>query len=309
MKNIEATPLWKARLALVGGIFALTLSPLFFRWAEAPGIVTSFYRMMYASIFLLPFAWKAFNRSAEWKWGYLIYPVIGGLASSLDHSFWGTSIHLTTVANATLLNNASPLWVALFSWIFLKEKLKKSFWLGLLLVLTGATLVLGSTFFVRPALLMGDILALISSVFYAVFFLATAKGRSVLHTSVYLLVMSVTAGVALLAVTQIFSFSLLGYSLQTNLLFLAAAVISQLGAYYLISYSLGRLPASVVTPSMVAQPVLTALLAIPLMGETLLVSQAWGGAATLIGILLINRGMDSQTELEQSSPSITEITS
>jgi drug/metabolite transporter (DMT)-like permease len=298
MNNFQDTPLWKARLALVGGVLALTLSPLFFRWAEAPGIVTSFYRMFYTTLLLLPLALRKKAGSANWDWKYLIFPVIGGLASSLDHSFWGSSINLTTVANATLLNNASPLWVALFSWLILKEKLTRSFWLGLVLVLAGATLVLGSTFFSRPAFLIGDILALISSLFYGIFFLATAKGRTVLRTSVYLLVMSITAGIGLLIATRLFGYPLTGYSLHTNLTFLAAAIISQFGAYYLISYSLGRLSASVVTPSMVAQPVLTALLAIPLMGEPLLVSQSLGGILTLGGIYLINRGSPAGPGIE-----------
>jgi len=64
--------------------------------------------------------------------------------------------------------------------------------------------------------------------------------------------------------------------------------VSQLGASFLMTYTLGKLPASVVTPTMVAQPVLTALLAIPLAGEALLTGQILGGAAALGGIYLVN---------------------
>lgn len=286
------SPIWKARVALFGGVLALTLSPLFFRWAEAPGIVTSFYRMVYTSVILLLLLFTTNTSKNEWKPGYLIFPIIGGIASSLDHSFWSTSIERTVVANATLLNNISPLWVALFSWFILKEKLSGNFWVGLVAVLVGATMVLGSTFFSRPAFLQGDFLALISSLFYAVFFLATSKGRTVLHTTQYLFIMTVTAGVGLFIAARIFNYPLSGYSLQTNLTFVSAAVISQFGAYYLISYSLGKIPASVVAPTMVAQPVLTALLAIPIFGEKLLWSQVLGGVITLIGIVLINQASE-----------------
>lgn len=294
-----ADPKWKARLALAGGVVALTLSPLFFRWADAPGIVTSFYRMAITTVILAILLLAFRSQQAPWQWKNLVFPILGGTASALDHSFWGTSINLTSVANATLLNNVSPLWVALIAWLILKEKLGKSFWVGLVAVLLGASMVLGTTFMAKPDFLLGDVLALISSVFYALFFLATSKGRQLLSTLQYLFVMTLTAAFWLFLASRLFDYPLSGYSAQTNITFLLAAVISQFGAYFLISYSLGRLSASVVTPTMVAQPVLTALLAIPITGEKLILGQGLGGLVTLFGIYLINIATETQAETDQ----------
>ena len=292
----DAAPIWKARLALGGGVIALTLSPLFFRWADAPGIVTSFYRMAITTLILGFLLFTFRKQHSPWQWRHLIFPILGGTASALDHSFWGSALHLTSVANATLLNNVSPLWVALIAWLILKEKLGKSFWFGLVAVMLGASLVLGSTFVANPDFLLGDILALISSIFYAFFFLATSKGREVLSTIQYLFVMTITAAIWLFLATRIFDYPLTGYSTQTNITFLLAAVISQFGAYFLISYSLGNLSASVVTPTMVAQPVLTALLAIPITGEKLIPTQGLGGIVTLLGVYLINIASNTKRE-------------
>ncbi len=71
--------------------------------------------------------------------------MVAGLFSSLDHSFWATAIEKTTVANATLLNNISPLWVSLFALLIFKERFGLKFWVGLAAVLAGASAVLGST--------------------------------------------------------------------------------------------------------------------------------------------------------------------
>jgi drug/metabolite transporter (DMT)-like permease len=293
-------PIWKARLALTGGVIALTLSPLFFRWANAPGITTSFYRMFFTSIILTPLFVISIRTKGKTARGLWIWPILGGLASSLDHSLWSAGIGRTTVANATLLNNVSPLWVALIALLVFKEDFLKSFWAGLVMVLAGASLVLGSTLWVRPSFAAGDLLALGSSVFYALFFLATQKGRTFLDTSRYLWAMTVTACLSLLVISRIFGIPLWGFNTQTYLVFLAAAVISQFGAYFLITYSLGRLPASVVTPSMVAQPVLTALLAIPITGEKLLPLQTAGGIVTLLGIYLINISKQNPAEDKSS---------
>ena len=62
-----------------------------------------------------------------------------------------------------------------------------------------------------------------------------------------------------------------------------------MGGYFSIAYALGHLPASVVSPTMVLQPVLTALLAIPLTGENLSPLQWMGGLAAVVGgIYLVN---------------------
>ena len=285
----QKSSLLRAYLALGGGVIALTLSPLFFRWADAPGLVTSFYRMAITTVLLLVLVGSSGKGGFSIPRKWLFFPILGGIASALDHSFWSTSIEITTVANATLLNNVSPLWVALFAAIIFREKLRGWFWFGLLAVMAGAAMVLGSTLFSRPSFALGDVLALTSSIFYAIFFLSTQQGRKVLKTLQYLLVMTATAAVVLGAVTALFGHAFFGYSTQTYLTFLAAALISQFGAYFLISYSLGRLPASVVTPTMVIQPVLTALLAVPITGEKLLPLQAFGGLITIAGVYLVNR--------------------
>jgi drug/metabolite transporter (DMT)-like permease len=82
---------------------------------------------------------------------------------------------------------------------------------------------------------------------------------------------------------------LTGYSPQTYLAFLGAALVSQVGGYLSVGYALGHLPASVVSPTMIGQPLVTTILAIPLLGETLSPAQLLGGASVLLGIYLVHR--------------------
>lgn len=279
---------WMATTALMAAILALTISPLFVRWADAPGIVTSLFRMLIAGLVLTPFAIREIKVVKPAQWKALSLPILAGFFSAIDHGLWATAIENTTVANATLLNNISPLWVALFAILIWKERLEWRFWIGLIAVLVGASAVLGSTILFRPQFVFGDYLALVSSFFYAAFFLSTQRGRQFFNTVTFLWVMLLFAAFFLLIFVLVLGHPLSNYSLNTYLLFLLAALLSQLGGYFLITYALGRLPASVVTPSMVAQPVLTALIAIPLMGENLIIWQIIGGLITLLGIWTIN---------------------
>jgi drug/metabolite transporter (DMT)-like permease len=278
----------KPYAALAAGVLASSLSPLFIRWADAPGIMTSFYRMLIAWIILTPFTVISFRKQGRLKLDHFIFPIAAGIFTSFDKIFWSTAIELTTVANATLLNNISPLWVALFAVIIWHERLRSRFWVGLIMVLVGASVVLGSTILIRPNFAVGDYLAIISSFFYAGYYLVTQKGRSLMDTLPYLWVMTFTSLICLLLTTQVMGMPLVGYSQGTYITFFAAAVVSQLGTYFLITYVLGKLPASIVTPTMVAQPVLTALLAIPFAGEALVFAQVVGGGLTLGGIYMVN---------------------
>lgn len=83
-------------------------------------------------------------------------------------------------------------------------------------------------------------------------------------------------------------------SITEYLAFLGAALVSQIGGYLAVGYALGYLRASLVAPTMLGQPVVTALLAIPLLGETLGMGQVIGGVAVLAGIYLVHASREKQ---------------
>jgi drug/metabolite transporter (DMT)-like permease len=282
-------------IALVTGILALGFSALFVRWANVPGPVMGFYRLGLATLILTPFALQRRKRAGFLKPAVLIFPVVGGLMTSLDHAIWNTSIQYTTAANATLLNNATPIWVALFAWLVFRERLRSLFWLGLVLTLSGAVAVLGSDFIHHPSVGVGDLLAILSSLFYAGYFLVTQRGREKLDTLSYIWIVGIVASLALFAMSVTLGMPLRGFSPNTYLAFLGAALISQLGGYLSVGYALGHLPASIVSPTMIGQPVVTAVLAFLLLGEKLLPAQWGGGLVVLAGIYLVHRSRMGKT--------------
>ena len=279
----------KPYLALVFGIFALSLSSLFVHWAEVPGIITSLYRMLFATLVLSPVIILLIKqKKIFFNWKFIALPIIAGIFTALDHSFWSTSIGYTNIANATLFNNIAPIWVALFGIIVMKEKLYKKYFIGLFFTLVGVIIIYGNNLLSGTSLSFGDGLALTSSIFYAGYFIVTQKGRTHYNTLIYLFIVQLTATMTLIMVSKVNALPLFGYSSKTYLIFLGAAVISQIGGYFSISYALGHLPASYVSPTMVAQPLLTSILAIPLANEVLKNNQIIGGLLILLGIFLIN---------------------
>jgi drug/metabolite transporter (DMT)-like permease len=281
-------------LALIFGILTLAFSGIFVHWSEAPGVVTVFYRLVIAIVLLAPLVlWRARNlgllrvntgRPAR----LLLYPFAGGIFTALDLGSWSTAMAYTSIANATLLNNIAPLWVALFASVVWRERLRKGLWVGLALTLAGAVVVLGSDLLRHPQLGLGDGIALVSSLFWAGYYLVTQRGRTFFDTLVYLWLMEIGAAVSLLIFCLVTAQPMTGYPTSTWLAILAAALGPQITGHFLLAYALGHLPASVVSPTMISQPVFTALLAVPLAGQAISPAQALGGTVVLAGIYLVN---------------------
>ena len=103
-----------AYLALGVGILSLGFSAIFVRWANAPGIVTSFYRMTIAAALL---AWPFYRRVKANKVSLsrqgLRFAVLGGLFFAADLALWSTGVVMSGATNPTLLANTAPLWVGL----------------------------------------------------------------------------------------------------------------------------------------------------------------------------------------------------
>jgi drug/metabolite transporter (DMT)-like permease len=269
-------------------ILALSTSAIFIKYADAPGPVTGFYRMTIAAIILTPFAvFRLHKRKTIDRKNFYI-PIAGGIFSGLDLGIWTIALGYTTAANATILGNTAPLWVALGAMLFFREQLMKRFWVGMLLAMAGAALIIGVDFILHPSLGLGDTIALFTGMLYAGYYLTTELGRRTIDAVTYIWVVFVSASLTLFMFNLLLGNPFTGYDQKTIAIFFATAIISQLIGYLMSSYSLGHLPASVVSVTMIGQPIVTAIIAVPLLGEVPVPSQIIGGFIALAGIYLVN---------------------
>jgi drug/metabolite transporter (DMT)-like permease len=226
---------------------------------------------------------------------------MAGVFTACDLGLWTTSLSYRTAANATLLGNTAPLWVALGSWLILKQKLTSGFWRGLAITLLGAALIMGTDFILHPRFGIGDAMAVFTGFFYGGYFLFTERSRTRFDPIIHIWLVGVGASLTLFIVNTILQYPLAGYPAQTWIVFLFTAVVSQLIGYTSLAYALGQIPASVVSPTMILQPIMTTLLAIPLLGEIPSIWQGIGGAIALIGIYVVNES-HHRNRAELSTP-------
>lgn len=280
---------WKAYAALFAGLLIIGFSAIFVRAADAPGTVTGFYRMGIGTLVLtIPFALRLRQRGVLPREG-LAFAAAAGIFFGADLSAWMSGIALSGATMPTLFANTAPLWVGLGAWLLFKEHLRALFWVGLALALVGASLILGIDLVNHLRLEPGALLGLLSGFFYGCYFLISQPGRKRLDALSFFWTAALCSTLTLLATSLLFGHSLTGYAPVTYLNFLAQGVIIQAAGWFLLSYAQGYLPASLVAPTLLGQPVLTAALAAPLLGEYLRPIEMLGGLAVLAGILLVHR--------------------
>jgi drug/metabolite transporter (DMT)-like permease len=277
----------------------LGLSAILVRMAQVPGTVAAFYRVAIAVVVIAPAFFLRLPSRAPLPRRGLWLAALGGLLFAGDLAAWSTGVVLSGATNPTLLANTAPLWVGLGALLLFRERLGRGFWLGLALAMAGAAVVLGTDALRSFEVGLGTLLGLLAGVFYGSYFLVTQRGRAQLDALSYFWLSSLINAGGLLVLTQAFGQPLTGYPPRSYLVLLALALGPQVIGWLAINYAQGHLPASLVSPTLLGQPVVTALLAGPMLGERLVPVQVLGGLAVLAGVLWVHRSRQGAREKQQ----------
>lgn len=212
--------------------------------------------------------------------------LLAGLAFAADLALWHRSIHLTSVANATLLSNLSPVFLALTLHFGLGERHAPRFWIGLLLALAGAAWLVADSFRIGPETALGDLFGAATAVFYAGYQLLVSRARRHYSALDVMLWASIGGSVLLLLITLATGERLLPPTPRDWALLIALGLVVHVGGQGLIAWAQAHLPASFASVTLLVQPVAAAVFAWVLLGESFGPRQAIGGAVILAGILV-----------------------
>jgi drug/metabolite transporter (DMT)-like permease len=298
--RVEPKNLAPAYTVLAVGVMCIACSAIFVKVAAVPGSTSAFYRVLFAAAVAVP--WCLCKRPILPSRNSVLLALAGGVFLAVDLMLWQVALLMTSAANATLLANVAPVWVGIGALILSRERLGTYFWSGLALALAGMALVVNGGERQLASAGYGDMLAVVASFFYALYFLVTQRARAGMDTLTFLALSAASGVVISLAVCLVLGTPLAGFGTRAWAALAALGLVSHLGGYLAISYALGHLRATSVSVILLSQPVMTALLSIPLLGELLNVQQIIGGALVLAGIYLVNRrGSSGSSTSKQSS--------
>ena len=210
--------------------------------------------------------------------------IVAGLAFAADLGVWHYSIAFTSVANATLLANLAPVFIALWICLYLRQRLSLSYWAGLCLALFGAAVLVGVNFSHKGAL-FGDGLGVLTALFYAIYQLAVAQSRQAWGTWQLMWVSTSVSALLLMPFAFLSGQWWPADASDWRWLF-ALALVSHVLGQGLIAYALAHLSSAFSSVSLLIQPIAAAIFAWVLLAESLSWLQGAGALVVMLGIVL-----------------------
>ena len=98
---------------------------------------------------------------------------IGGLILGLGFSAYVFAMYNTTVANANFIIQTQAIFLAIFGYLFLKEKISKLTLASIILAMSGILLMVGNS--LSPGQLFGNLVAFIMPISFAVLIIIVRK--------------------------------------------------------------------------------------------------------------------------------------
>lgn len=273
-----------AFLALCLGAVAMGISPIFVRIADVGPFASAFWRVALAVPVLALWAMSeggpkallsAFRSRAIWLAGFFF---------SIDLFFWHLSILNTSIANATFLSSMAPIWVLLFSGLFIGEKVGRREAGGVIVCILGGAVLLGGSYTLDADKLIGDIYGIGTSFGFGTYFLAVRAARREHRTGTVTFGATTVTALCLGIVAVAFEPKLLPSSLAGAATLAALAYVSHIGGQGLLAFALGYLSAAFSSLVIFMEVIAAAALAFLVFGEAIGWSQGLGGLMILGGI-------------------------
>jgi drug/metabolite transporter (DMT)-like permease len=286
-------------------VFTLSFAAIFIRWSEQYiGPSATVFNRFWISFAILGLVQgiraiisRFFRDSPTQQQTYTLQDVWLLLASaavtSISHISWAWSVTQTSIANSNLLHNSAPVFTALGGWLLLGHRFDRKFLIGMALAMGGAFIIGIQDLQIAGDHLVGDVLALLSAVFYALNFLVSEKLRVKFSTATILLWSClfrscITFPVALFTEEQIFPSSLEGW-----LAVIYLAVICQIIGSGILIYSVKRFSSGFTSLFLLLEPIITTILAWIVFAESLSPLNVLTFFVVLVGIYLAKSGKGS----------------
>lgn len=274
-------------LAIFLAVACMSTSSIIIRSTDAPAVAIAFYRVVFtAAIAFLISSRSAVENARQISrrdWWYIIG---AGVFLALHFAFWNTSLNFTSVSSSVLFTNLQVIFVLIFSLVFLREKLNRIAVAGIVAALIGSIFIVSGD--LGAGKFYGDMLALASGLFIAVYYIIGRNVRPRIDAAAYTCFTAAVAIVVLVPVMILGNYSFTGYPLNVWFKFFLLALAAGICGHLVLNWALKYVKAPIVSVSILGESVGATILAWLIFGEYLMWYQFVGGFLILAGIYIAN---------------------
>jgi drug/metabolite transporter (DMT)-like permease len=222
-------------------------------------------------------------------WGLLVGV---GIISVFSLGLWATSLVYISVAKSMLLNNLTPIFTTLGSWLLFRKQFDNRFLVGMVIALIGAIALGAEDINSVDSNLLGDGLALLSAVFLAAYLMMVEKLRTRFSATTILLSRAIVGSMVLFPLTWFTEGQVFPTTMTVWGAVIALGIICEGFGQRLLADSMSHFSCSFIALVLLLEPVLSTILAWIIFAEQL-------GPVTWIGFAVVLTGI----YLATSSPS------
>ncbi|AJE04639.1 DMT family transporter [Geobacter pickeringii] len=285
-----AKPWINPYLAVLVGVFAVSFSALFVRLATAPPVIIATYRLLFTFLLLAPLsALERFSGVRRMSWRQRGLAAASGVFLALHLVTWFISLNYTSVASSVVIVTIQPVFVVLGSWLFFSEKVPRLALVGGGLALLGSVVIGAGDFQAGMEALWGDLLALAAAIFVSGYLLIGRRLRAGVEIHGYTFVTYGASSLVLVVASAATRAPFHPYPLRDWLLFLALAAVCTVLGHTVFNWVLRYVQASVVSVSILGEPIGAIIWASLFLGENPTPRQLAGGAFIFSGLFLFTR--------------------
>ncbi len=290
MTDHQLFPRTLALLILFAGVTMASSAAIWIKFLPAISPLTiGFVRTLGAALIFLPFFIADYRTHRPLPKDF-IYSCLSGLALALHFATWIASLKYTTVAQSVLFVATAPIFVIAITIGVLKRPVSWRRIIGGLVAVAGIFVVqypnLGATVAgAGDQRTLGNILALTGGLMAAIYIMFNQRARRKLTTILHIEVSYITAGLVLL-IMAIFNGHELAPTASDEWLYLALLILlPTVGGHTIFSWALKHLDATLVSQFNLLEPLMAALLAFIVLGESVDSVTLIGGAVILTGLV------------------------
>jgi drug/metabolite transporter (DMT)-like permease len=272
------------KASLIIGILCISFSPIFVKLAGAPALTSGFYRIFIGWLCLAPYCIA--KKNLKIGRNELLIAITGGIVFGADIAVWNISLLKITATVSTLIANLAPVWVGLLGFLLFKKRSGNLFWIGTCVAIAGMVILVGFQNIITLKFNAGILLALLASLFYAIYILITKGILQKISTLTFMFYNMLSGSVFLLVINLFQHNSLVNYPVAAWLNFLGVGLICQLAGWLTINHSLRFLEPTKVSIALLSQTVLACFWAILLLNEKLELKEIIGSVIVLAGIAI-----------------------
>ena len=280
-------PVISPTAALVVAVFAISWAGPLVRFATAPALAVSAWRLLMSVAFIALVLLVRRTPVPRLSYRDWLLATAAGLFLALHFWSWIASISLTTVSSSVVLVSTQPVFVALLSGAVLGERATPRQWAGIAVAVTGAVIIAWGDFGLGASAILGDALALAGALFVSIYYVIGRRLRLQMDLWWYIFIIyGIAAAALVLAIALMPGVPLTGFPGRDWLIFAALAAGPMMLGHTAVNYALRYVRAYIANIAILGEPIGATLIAwlLPAIAEV-------PGPQTLVGGMLILVGI------------------